>query len=117
MLGLREVLGVDEGCRLEGWLLLLLLVLRLWRHRLCKVMPILIPDLLLLLLLLLLHHPLWIACRFTVAVGRRRRGRDMIVWELRRGDVARLILRWRNILRILTGIGRWEAHRPDMYLD
>jgi hypothetical protein len=114
MLGLREVLGVDEGCRLEGWLLLLLLVLRLWRHRLCKVMTILIPDL---LLLLLLHHPLWIACRFTVAVGRRRRGRDMIVWELRRGDVARLILRWRNILRILTGIGRWEAHRPDMYYN
>jgi hypothetical protein len=31
--------------------------------------------------------------------------------------VARLILRWRNILRILTGIGRWEAHRPDMYYN
>jgi hypothetical protein len=115
MLGLREVLGVDESRRLESRLLLLVLVLRLGRRRLGKVMAILIPGLL--LLLLLRHHPLWIACRFTVAVGRRRRGRDMIVWELRRGDVARLILRWRNILRILTGIGRWEAHRPDMYFN
>lgn len=45
---------------------------------------------------------------------RRRRGRDIIVYQLLLGNTPGLVLRMRNILGILTGIGWWKAHRPDV---
>lgn len=63
------------------------------------------------------HHPLGMRVNglFGVAVVRRRRRRsDIIVQQLLRRDVPGLVLWRRYVLRILTGIGWWEAHRPDM---
>lgn len=61
------------------------------------------------------HHAWWVGRRLAIAIiiWRWRRGRNIVVYQLRRGDVAGLVLRMRDV-RVLTGIGWWEAHRPDI---
>lgn len=61
------------------------------------------------------HHAWWVGRRLAIAImiWRWRRGRNIVVYQLRRGDVAGLVL-WVRDVRVLTGIGWWEAHRPDI---
>jgi hypothetical protein len=61
------------------------------------------------------HHPLRVDWRFVVAiVWRRCRGAGIAVEQLRRAlSLPRLVLRG-YILRVLTGMWWWEAHRLNV---
>lgn len=62
---------------------------------------------------LIWHHPGGIdLLGLAIAIRRRRRG-NIVIIQLRLA-MAGLILGAGDILRILTGIGRWKAHRPGV---